>query len=628
VRHLILGGVDSLNAALVALRAVVPDGRPDSAQIARAHVAFRHARSKYKQIEGVVEFYAPALAAMLNSRRQEVDDDDAPPPSLFGSIGFPALERVLWQTNRIDSARALVDAMLPQVARLRAMIPGIIPTDAQVMAIARLELARVSTLGIAGFDAQATGDAMIESADALDGLRELYRTADDRWPTLRDECEAVRSGLTRAIAYLEAHPDFDSFDRLEFLTSYAQPATRALDRLRRAAGVVPVQLPGGLRVDAASPYDRNAFDPLRYASKQTPLASSQLIALGRRLFDDPRLSGTGTRSCASCHRPELAFSDKVTKAAAIAGRRFVARNTPTLINAALQPAQFADERAVTLEDQIVVVLSSPDEMASSIDRATRAVSVDATYRSQFAAAFGAEQADAVTPLRLRQAIAAYERQLIGLNSRFDRAVRGEATVMDSIERRGFNIFMGKAGCGTCHFAPLFSGNTPPLYVTSDVEVIGTPVAPTAARALDPDSGRFRISRRPEHLHAFKTPSLRNVTLTAPYMHNGAFRTLEQTIDFYDVGGGHVANQTLAADSLHLSAAERSAIVAFLGALVDTSGFARIGRTPWIARVRRFVSVCSDALSGVRLPDEKFAQNRWLGRPSGAALDRQCARRAR
>ena len=578
IRQLIAREVDSLNVALFEFRAVLRDGRPDSAQAA-ARVAFRRARTQYKRLEGVAEFYAPALAALLNSRRQEVDDDDAPLPSRYGSIGFPALEHVLFQAAPLtDSARVLVDTMIPQVARLRAMVPGIVPTDAQLMAIARLELARVSTLGIAGFDASATGDAMIEAASALDGLRTLYRTAAARWPKLRTEHKAVESSLTRAIDYLEAHRDFNSFDRLEFLVAYARPAAAAIEHLRRASRTVPVQLPGGLRVDAASPYDPDAFDPSLYAARQAPRASAALVALGRRLFHDQRLSGTGTRSCASCHRPELAFSDNVAKESGITGRGVVVRNTPTLINAALQPAQFADERAVTLEDQIVNVLASRSEMASSMELATRAVDADPSYRSQFARAFDVDH-DAVTPLRLRQAIAAYERRLIGLNSRFDLAVRGDTAVLAPNERRGFNIFMGKAGCGTCHFAPLFSGNTPPLYVSSDVEVIGTPVAPSRMTALDPDSGRFRVSGRPEHLHAFKTPSLRNVTLTAPYMHNGAFQTLEQTLDLYDVGGGHAANQTLATDSLHLSAADRSAIVAFLGTLVDTIGLARIGRTP-------------------------------------------------
>ena len=262
----------------------------------------------------------------------------------------------------------------------------------------------------------------------------------------------------------------------------------------------------------------------------------------------------------------------------------VARNTPTLINAALQPAQFADERSATLEDQIVEVLRSPAEMSSSVEQAAATIGSNPSYASAFAAAFAGEQSSAVTPLRLRQALAAYVRTLVSLDSRFDLAVRGDTSALTLDERRGFTLFMGKGGCGTCHFAPLFSGNTPPLYMGSDVEVIGTPVSPRTPAMLDPDSGRARIDGLPAHLRAFKTPSLRNVALTAPYMHNGAFRTLDEVLLFYDVGGGlgggaRIGNQTLSADSLHLSAAERKAIIAFLGALTDTAGLTtrRAGR---------------------------------------------------
>jgi cytochrome c peroxidase len=245
-----------------------------------------------------------------------------------------------------------------------------------------------------------------------------------------------------------------------------------------------------------------------------------------------------------------------------------------LINAALQPSQFADERSASLEDQVLEVLRSPAEMRSSAELASARLEADAEYDSAFTSAFSVRPGGAVTPLRVRQALAAYVRSLVALDSRFDRAVRGDTTAMSAEERDGFRLFMGKGGCGTCHFAPLFSGNTPPRYLNSDVEVIGTPTSPTSPLRLDADSGRARIDHLPTHMRAFKTPSLRNIALTAPYMHNGAFRTLDDVVAFYDRGGGQgagapIANQTLSADSLHLTQSERHAIVAFLGALTDT-----------------------------------------------------------
>jgi cytochrome c peroxidase len=573
---------DSLDAALVALSAALHRSASEPAAAVDVRAAFRRARAQYKRVEGALEFYAPALAAAFNSRRQEVDDEDAPPPGTLAASGFPALETLVWPVApaaTIDSARGIVDGMRPAVRRLRNIGSTIVPTDAQIIEIARLEIARVSTLGIAGFDAPLTGDAMRECAEALEGIRSLYADVGaERWNWLRRERHVLDSALARAEQYLRAHPDFDSFDRLEFIAEYARPAANALNAVRIASGTTPVSMPRGWRADVASVYAAGAFDSHAYANTSAPRPTAALIALGQRLFAEPRLSGTNARSCASCHEPSHAFTDGLVTAANIRGgsRSRVSRNTPTLINASLQPAQFADERSVTLEDQVLEVLRSPAEMASSVEDAARKLDADSSYRMEFARVFDATPASAMTPLRLRQALAAYVRSLVALNSRFDQAVRGDTGRLTSVERRGFSLFMGKAGCGTCHFAPLFSGNTPPLYLGSDVEVIGTPAAPERPAIPDADSGRARIDHLPLHLRAFKTPSLRNVALTAPYMHHGRFASLDAVMRFYESGGGQgagaqIPNQTLSPDSLHLSDAERAAVISFLGTLTDTAG---------------------------------------------------------
>ncbi len=579
VRAVIIGDADSLDAALVALSAALAAGPDDVAGARRIRAALRLTRARYKRVEGVVEFYAPALAAALNSRRQEVDDDDAPPPSTISTSGFPALERMLppaMSRADADSARRLVDAMRAPVARVRELSAGVTPTDAQVIEITRLELARVCTLGIAGFDAPKTGEAMRESAEAIEGIRAIFaQVGSRRWPRLGAERAALDSTLAAAARYLRVHSDFESSDRLTFLAEYAAPTARALDELRRASQTTALLMPRAWRAAAPSVYVADAFDPRAYAPSSAPASTDELVALGARLFLDPRLSGTGMRSCASCHDPKNAFMDGLPTAASIDRRgTLVSRNTPTLINAALEPRQFADERAATLEDQALEVLRSPAEMGSSDVAAVAAIGADAGYRRAFALAFHTDAAAAISPLRLRQALAAYVRSLVAMNSRFDRAVRGDTALLTPIERRGFTLFMGKGGCGTCHFAPLFSGDTPPLYHASDVEVIGTPASPSRPSLPDPDSGRARIDHLPAHLRAFKTPSLRNVVLTAPYMHRGNFASLDAVIRFYDGGGGlgagaRITNQTLGADSLHLTAEERGAIVAFLGTLTDT-----------------------------------------------------------
>jgi cytochrome c peroxidase len=196
--------------------------------------------------------------------------------------------------------------------------------------------------------------------------------------------------------------------------------------------------------------------------------------------------------------------------------------------------------------------------------------------ARFAAALGKPAIQALTGQSLSIAVAAYVRSLEALDSRFDRAIRGDTGAVSASERRGFNLFMGKAGCGTCHFAPLFGGTTPPNYLESEPEVIGVPSRPVERGAvIDGDIGVFGSTRAPLHRHAFKTPTVRNVALTAPYMHNGVYRTLEEVIDFYDRGGGagigiRLPNQTLPPDSLRLSEREKGDLKAFMESLTDST----------------------------------------------------------
>ncbi len=401
VRTLIISDADSLDLSLVALTGAIASGTNDSISAQRIRSAFRLTRARYKHLEGIVEYYAPALAAALNSRRQEVDDDDAPPPSTISASGFPALEQLLWPAERklsraqADSARKLADAMHGAVARVRALAAGITPTDAQVIEIARLELARISTLGISGFDAPQSGEAMRESAEALTGVRSLVAAVGaQRWPRLRSERTALDSALATAAAYLRAHSDFESSDRLTFIADYAEPAGRALDALRRASRTASVLMPRAWRADVPSVYVANAFDSRAYAPSSAPQPTDELIALGAKLFLEPRLSGTGTRSCASCHDPRRAFTDGLPTAASVdLHGAIVARNTPTLINAALQPRQFADARATTLEDQAGVVLRSPAEMGGSDSAAAAAIASIVPYAATPACSRRSNDAD-------------------------------------------------------------------------------------------------------------------------------------------------------------------------------------------------------------------------------------------
>ncbi len=228
-------------------------------------------------------------------------------------------------------------------------------------------------------------------------------------------------------------------------------------------------------------------------------------------------------------------------------------------------------RSQTLENQSLDVVHNVNEMHGSLDSAARKLQVSSDYVKRFRRAF--PQSDGrISPVQIQNALSAYERSLVRLDARFDRYMRGEKAAMSLEEINGFNLFMGKAKCGICHFMPLFNGTIPPGFTKTESEVIGVPIHPKS-RQIDPDLGRYALTKLPSLKYAFKTPTVRNSTATMPYMHNGVFQNLDEVIDFYDSGGGYglgieLANQTLPTDRLNLSKTEKNALLAFLKTLTD------------------------------------------------------------
>jgi cytochrome c peroxidase len=450
---------------------------------------------------------------------------------LIESLLFPH-----YDTSRKQELLDLLNRMHGVAGQYRRRFDHIGLLRGQVIDAAKLEVFRVLTLGIAGFDTPLTPNSIVESAAALEGVSEAlvsYKGVD-----------SLSADFVAAQAYLSAHPDFNDFDRAFFITRYGNRLSRGITALATRLGGPVIRYNRLLRQDAATLFDPGVFDPDAYLPENGAATTPSLVEMGRQLFNDPKLSGPGTRSCASCHRPELAFTDGMTRNTVLGSHALLPRNTPTLFNAALQPAQFDDLRAATLEDQIRDVLSNPAEMRGSLSGPDSPVIVSA--------------------------LAAYVRSLVRLDSRFDAFMRGDGTALSADEVRGFNLFMGKARCGTCHYMPLFNGSFPPLYSRTEAEVIGVPGMPGSG-VIDTDEGQYAILHAPFLHHAFKTPTLRNVARTAPYMHNGVFTTLEQVVDFYNDGGGvgegeRIYNQTLPVDSLRLSVGEKSALVAFLRSL--------------------------------------------------------------
>jgi cytochrome c peroxidase len=275
--------------------------------------------------------------------------------------------------------------------------------------------------------------------------------------------------------------------------------------------------------------------------------------LGRHLFFDTRMSGDFSSSCATCHNPSMAFTDRLPRSRGFGGKTLL-RNSPTVLNAAYNSAQFWDGRAATLDEQCKGPLLSPQEM-NMVDEKHLVDRLNAVpeYRRDFQTVFGT----APTLDNVAHAIAAFERTLVTPGSRFDRYALGDKTALTDQEKRGLVVFFGKGSCSECHKGSNFTDNK--YHNLGAKPVPGNPE----------DLGRFAITHNPEDRGAFKTPSLRNVALTAPYMHDGSVATLEDVVDFYDRGGDGAPNQSKLIFKLNLTAQEKQDLVAFLKTLTGT-----------------------------------------------------------
>lgn len=527
---------------------------------------FRQTRLAYKRVEFLAELYNPETAKSINGPNiPEADETDK---RIDQPEGLQVLEELLFPYDpaQHDETVKQVSILVSNVGRLAKVAANNEMTDSHVFDAIRLEVFRVVSLGITGFDSPIIHHSLPESAEVLRSLQR-HITFYQLGSTSPDLFKKLDETFTRSIQTLEQAPDFNRFDRLTFIAQQANVLSCLLLDSQSTLGVPVFNESRFLSSSARTLNDVDAFDASFYTKNTDDRPTSGRVALGKLLFYDPILSGDAKRTCATCHQPDRAFTDGETTSLAVGvnGKR-VSRNAPTLLNASLQAAQFMDSRVAYLEDQANDVISNEVEMHGSLPKAVQALQQQPTYRKLFDEAYS----EGVTEHSIKNALASYVRSLTSLDSRFDQYLRGKSVMLSDEEKLGFNLFMGKGQCATCHFFPLFNGTVPPAFAKSESEILGTPSALNNQR-LDTDSGKFKTTGMELHRHAFKTPTIRNVALTAPYMHNGVYKTLDQVVDFYDRGGGirlgfSVPNQTLPDTKLNLTKAEQQALVTFMKAL--------------------------------------------------------------
>ncbi len=555
VKHTFMQNITSLDSAVSRLQADIRAKRPAAIQ-----ESFKRARLAYKRVEFISAYYSPETTRALDGPNiPEVDDD----LRVNEPQGFQVLEEMVFPEVATDAYPDMLHAanvIRANVNRLRKVSETNDLTASHIFDAMRLEIFRVISMGITGFDSPVAFHSLPEVAAALGSVqRQLgHYTAGNALAAQLD------SSFAAAIGYIRKSPDFNAFDRLEFIKLYANPLSSRLLDAQKALGIPVFTEKRLLSPTARTLTDSGVFNASYFVNFEEQTMTAQRVALGKMLFFSPILSGNSGRTCATCHQPEKAFTDGEPKSFAIGfnGIR-ISRNAPTLLNASFQAVQFADSRVTFLEDQASDVIRNPQEMHGSLPDAAAALHKQPESRRLFEEAYS----DGVTESNLKNAIASYIRSLSSFDSRLDRHFRGSGNALTVEEKSGFNLFMGKAKCATCHFFPLFNGTVPPAYLETESEVLGTP-ATAEGKTVDPDVGKFVLTKREPHRYAFKTPTVRHVALTAPYMHNGVFRTLEEVVDFYDRGGGNglgfnLENQTLPFDKLSLTSSEKRALVSFM-----------------------------------------------------------------
>jgi cytochrome c peroxidase len=557
----LLTQIDSFATMCNALNHAVENGSGDQ----KLQEMFLQARLAYKKIEWATEYFDPATSMRVNGPPvQEVEISG----QVIEPAGLQIIENILFPKYDTTRARELsrqLSGLQPDCDKYKSHFKNIEMLDWQVFDATKLEVFRIETLGITGFDNPLTQKSMPESAAALESVQQVMSYYPEK-----ETAGNLSAAFDAAIKYLQNNPGFNAFNRMEFITAFCNPVTKGITELEGDLKIHIIRYNRLLNQDAATLFDSNAFNVNAYAPDHSSFISDEKVALGSALFSDPVLSGNGKRSCQSCHQPAKAFTDGMVKNTIIDNKELLSRNTPTLINAALQPALFYDLRVNSLEDQSHSVVQSANEMHGSMTLSVKKLWADKKYRQMFLAAFPNEDRTRIDTFEIMNAIGSFIRSLTALNSRFDEYMRGDKTAMSTSEITGFNLFMGKAKCATCHYMPLFNGTFLPRFMKIEAEVIGVPES-VGKNKIDPDMGRYGVIKVASFVHAFKTPTVRNAARTAPYMHNGVFATLEQVVDFYDKGGGtglgiKIANQTLPFDKLDLSEKERNDIVAFMKSL--------------------------------------------------------------
>jgi len=531
---------------------------------------FSSSRKNYKKVEPFVEYYFQGLTRRINGPAlPEIKTDDN---MINDPSGFQVIEEIIYSdTLDLVDLKKQTKILTTDLLFIKNTMKEMPIQEHHFYELIQHQIIRIAALGITGFDSPVSFQSIQEAAFTLDGINEWYLL----YCNIKGKKvnQQLTSLFKNAIVYAQKNNNFNEFNRLEFIKNHLMPISVCFEKdfTSDLANMPDINKNKVFYGTLSNLMQGKKLNPDAFSPFSETASTNEKKELGKILFNDASLSKNNNISCASCHIASKAFTDgKVTSVTNIHNNS-VQRNSPTILYAAFQKAFFYDLRSQDLENQIESVMKNPDEFDLTPKQIKKKILANPTLSNLFTKAYPTKKE--ITPYEIRNAIAVYVRSLMPFNSKIDEYFRGETTLSES-ESNGFNVFTGKAKCATCHFIPVYNGTIPPWFNNTESEVIGVPKTNIWKNAVvDEDLGRYNLNQLDPLKYSFKTPTIRNIEKTAPYMHNGVYDKLEEVIKFYELGGGNgigmnLAYQTLPFDNLQLTPKEKNDLISFMLTLTD------------------------------------------------------------
>jgi cytochrome c peroxidase len=545
---------------------------------------FKNIRHQLKTNDFWLRYFADENYQIINGAigvewENEVFAKFQPPYKKIGSGVYLAEQELLKQPVDFEKTKQLLLPIISELNKLQTdSVKKCIQQPSNFYKANRLYLLNLASIYSTGFECNIKTEIIPELLVLMESTQKIYTTYNQSYPDSKLSNEFLKLHLEAIQFVKSSSKDYQQFNHYLFIKNYVEKLFAINTFLIQQYKFNSIKNIPDFSINSSSKslFDKNLIKAQRPKGIYESVTDSNLISeikhIGKLLFNDPILSGNNKRSCAACHKSEQYFTDTtIVSALDFSAAKKLPRNTPSLVNTIHQQMLMLDGKHSTLHNQAIDVITNPNEMNSDATEVVKKIMSCKIYQSFFMKMKKATHRKKEISIEdIISAITFYYADFSFQYSSFDNSILQNKKISDdAIE--GFNIFMSKAQCATCHFPPTFSGVKAP-FNNSEFEVIGVP-SDTQFSKLSNDEGRYNFLKSDDAKSSFRTPTLRNSSLTKPYMHNAVFNTLDEVINFYNIGGAagkkiKIENQTLSSDSLHLTKNEIQKLKLFLESLTE------------------------------------------------------------